>query len=406
MKRSISLWLGLLAFALLPAFAQTPTKPMGKIHGHITAVTGAPELGGTVSLSTDGGHSSKFTFPVSSTGEYAGEAAPGSYDLIYRQAGQTEKFSDRIDGIKIVVGQDVLADDDMSRKEYIEKNLSAEQKKQLEEIKKQASKEGEIVKNLNSDLQTAVKDLNDADVAPQAAKDALGATASKDELAAKVTEIKTAKYTEASTLMTKDITVRPDASVLWKVLGQAQAGLARMESDPKYDDAEASFKKALEIETTTKKPSISTQGDADKGLGEIYARSGKIPEAVAAYDAAAKANPAGAVTYLTNEAAIFVNAANGDAAAAAADEAIKADPTKALPYYLKGQGLIQKATLDPSGRMILPPGCAEAYQKYLELAPKASPAEAQYVNDVKGILAEASQVHNTSFGDTKKKKGK
>ena len=27
MKRTISLWLGLLAFALLPAFAQTPAPP-------------------------------------------------------------------------------------------------------------------------------------------------------------------------------------------------------------------------------------------------------------------------------------------------------------------------------------------------------------------------------------------
>ena len=53
MKRTISLWLGVLAFALLPALAQQPTQPtepMGKVHGHITNPTGAPQNGGTISF--------------------------------------------------------------------------------------------------------------------------------------------------------------------------------------------------------------------------------------------------------------------------------------------------------------------------------------------------------------------
>ncbi len=88
--------------------------------------------------------------------------------------------------------------------------------------------------------------------------------------------------------------------------------------------------------------------------------------------------------------------------AAAADEAIKADPTLAIAYYLKGQGLIQKATIDSAtGKMVLPPGCAEAYQKYLDLAPNGA-----FAADVKGILAEATQTHSNSIGNTKKKKGK
>jgi len=405
MKRTISLWLGLLAFALLPVLAQTPTKPTGKIHGHVTAVTGAPEQAGTVSLSTDGGHNSKYTFTVSSSGDYTGEANPGTYTVVFR-APETpaDKIVDSIDGVKVIVGQDVLQDIDMSRKEFIEKNLSSEQKKQLEEIKKNASKDSEIVKNLNADLKTVVQDFSDADHAHAAAVLALGAAASRDDVSAKETEIKTAKYTDAETLMLKDTAAKADASVLWAQLGQAQLGLARTAGgdQTKFAAAETSFKKALEVEATAKKPSLSTQGAANSGLGEIYARTGKVPEANAAYDAAAKANPASAGTYLGNEAVIFVNAGNGDAAAAAADEAIKADPTLPLPYYLKGQGLIQKATLDPAGKMILPPGCAEAYQKYIELAPTG-----QFVPEVKAILAEASQIHNSAFGDTttKKKKG-
>jgi hypothetical protein len=77
---------------------------------------------------------------------------------------------------------------------------------------------------------------------------------------------------------------------------------------------------------------------------------------------------------------------NANAQVAAADEAIKADPTSPIPYYLKGQGLVSNATIDPKTKLyILPPGCAEAYQMYLKLAPTGP-----FSNDAKGILAQAA----------------
>jgi hypothetical protein len=69
MKRTISLWLGLLAFALLPAVAQQPEGPTGKVHGHVTNPTGVSTSKGSVSLSTDGGRTSKYTFQISATGD-------------------------------------------------------------------------------------------------------------------------------------------------------------------------------------------------------------------------------------------------------------------------------------------------------------------------------------------------
>jgi tetratricopeptide (TPR) repeat protein len=381
MKRNISLWLGLLAIAAMPAFAQAPT---GKIHGHVTNPTGASTTDGNVSLSVDGGRTSKFTFPVTASGDYSGDAAPGTYMVVYR-APETppDKMVDDIDNVKIVAGQDTDQDIDMSRKEFVDK-LSADQKKQLDAIKKQnseAMKANEVVKNLNADLKVSSQDLKDVDGARAAAVQALGATASRTDLDAKETEIKTAKYTEIETLMLKDTAAKPDASVLWAQLGQAQVGLKQ------YDDAETSFKKALDDETASKKPNLPVQGLANSGLGEIYARAGKVPEANAAYDAAAKANPAQAALYLKNESVIFSQVGNADAQAAAADEAIKADPNQAVPYYLKGQGLIGKATIDPkTQKIVLPPGCGEAYARYLELDPNGP-----YAPDVKAILDQASQ---------------
>jgi len=389
MKRSISLWLGLAALALMPALAQVPAA-MGKIHGHVTNPSGFSTANGTVSLSNDGNRTNKYTFPVDPNGDYKGEAQPGNYTVIYRAPDTpADKMVDSIENVRLLTGQDILQDIDMSRKAFLDA-LTPEQKKQLEEIKKknsEAMKANEVIKNLNSDLRVVMQDIKDADSARTAAAAQLTGTPTKQELEAKMDEIKTAKFTEVETLMLKDTAAKPDASVLWAQLCKGQIGLK------KYDDAETSCKKALDLEAASKKPNPQTQGAAGSDLGEVYARSGKVAEANAAYDAAAKINPAQAYLYLKNEAVIFSQVGNADAQTAAADEAIKADPTQALPYYLKGQGLIGKATIDPkTQKIVLPEDCLAAYQKYLELAPTGT-----YINDVKGILAQAGQKQDTSF---------
>lgn len=403
MKRTISLrtgLLGLLALATLPgALAQTPAPanvaPTGKIHGHVTNPTGAAQGSGTVSLNKDTKEIA--SFPVDANGDFSGSAPPGTYSLIYRTPGlAADKETDKIDNIKVVVGQDTAADDDMSRKEYID-SLPEETRKNLEAMKThnaEAMKANAVIKVLNADLKTAMADIHDADGAKAAAAQQLGASASKTDLAAKETEIKNTKYTDVVTLMTKDTGLRPTESVLWAYLGQGQLGLK------KYDDAETAFKKAIDLDNTSKKPRPEIQGLANSGLGEIYARNGKVPEAAAAYDAAVKADPTKAGFYYKNEAVIYSQVGNSDGQAAAADKAIAANPNDAVPYYLKGQALISKATVDPkTQRIVLPEGCGEAYQKYLELDPSGP-----YSADVKGILDSAGQKISTSYKATTKKK--
>src|ERR1700739_3336009 len=74
MKRKISLWLGLLAFAAVPVLAQAPAAgTTGKIHGHVINPTGAPQTSGTVNLSTDNGRTTKYTFEEAANGAYAGK---------------------------------------------------------------------------------------------------------------------------------------------------------------------------------------------------------------------------------------------------------------------------------------------------------------------------------------------
>jgi tetratricopeptide (TPR) repeat protein len=382
---------GMLAFALPSAPAQAPSgEKMGKIHGHVINPTGQPQGGGTISLSTDGGHTLLFTFPVDSTGAFSGDAKPGTYTLVYRAPDTPEgKMVDSVRGVKIVAEVDLAQDDDMSRQEYIDA-MTPDEKKQLEELKKQnaeALKSNALINSLNADLKVVSQDKKDIDAAQATAQQTLGAGATKADITAKTDEIKAAKYTDIQSLMTKDTGLKPDEPLLWNNLGFAQAGLKE------NDDAIATYKKSIDMETASKKPRLPVIGVAQAGLGEIYARQDKVADANAAYDAAVKDDPSNGPLYLRNEAVIFYQDNDNAAEAAAADEAIKIDPNQAVLYYIKGQGLVANATVDPkTNRIILPPDCTAAYQKYLELAP-----DGPYANEVAGILQQAGEKISSSY---------
>lgn len=354
-RRWPRLVLAALVAVALPLAAQTPT---GKIHGRVTDPTGAVLGGGTVSLYAGGMASptaeAKYALNVDESGDFKGDnIAPGSYTMVYRKADTPkDKVVDQIDNIRIVAGQDTEANDDMSRQEYIDK-LSPEQKKEIEAIKSKNAgimKENAQIKNLNADLQKARSDDKDKN------------------------------FADAASLMQHDISIKADEPLLWVELGQAQLGLKQ------YPDAQTSLSKAITLEAAAKKPNPDVLGSAGNALGEAYASDNKVPESQAAYDAAAKANPAGAGMYYQNETIVMSRTGQTDAIVAAADKAIAADPTRPIPYYLKGQALIGKATMDPkTQKIVAPPGCQEAYEKYLQLAPTG-----QFAADAKQVLAEMS----------------
>jgi tetratricopeptide (TPR) repeat protein len=361
--RRIKIMLAAAVLALVPAFLTTPAQDAtGSIHGHAQDPVGVVVTDGVITLSTDGGKTAKYTFNTDANGDYKGTGiAPGTYTLSLRKADTPpDKVVDQFPEVKITAGQDTSQDFDMTRAEYYSK-LTPEQKKAAEELRaKNASalKENSVIKNLNANLAKA-RDDN-----------------------------KNKNYTEADSLMSQATQAKPDASVLWLELGVAQAG------EKKYDDAVTSLKKAIELDVAAKKPNPEIQGAAGNALGEVYANQGKSADSQAAYDQAAKANPGQAGMYYANETIVFGRSGKDpDATVAAADKAIAADPTKPIPYYLKAQAMINKATVDPkTGKIVAPPGCAEAYQKYLELAP-----DGQFAADAKSVLAEMGQTVKSTY---------
>lgn len=363
--RKMTLWLALGLLSFLPAFAQDQT---GKIHGHVQDPATVPIADGVVTLSTDGGKTAKYTFKTDPNGDYKGDGvAAGTYTVSLRRPDTpADKVLDQLLNVKVVAGQDVLADFDMTRAEYM-KNLTPEQRKLAEDTRKKNSdvlKENAQIKNLNANLAKA-RDDN-----------------------------KNKNFAEADSLMTEAVKAKPDAAVLWLELGEAQFG------EKKYSDAETSLKKSVELDAAAKKQNPEIQGAANDFLGQTYAAESKAPDAQAAFDAAAKINPAGAAGYYYNEAVVF-RGKDPDAVAAAADKAIAADPNgHPVVYFLKGEALVSKATVDQkTGKIEAPAGCAEAYKKYLDLAPNGPMAA-----DAKNVLASLDSTISSSYKASSKKK--
>jgi tetratricopeptide (TPR) repeat protein len=358
------------------------------LHGHVTNPAGMALAKGEVRLSTDRTADAKdrkypYKFPIDPNGDYKGTGiAPGNYVVFVFQ---DDKSLDYNESVVFANGDDKVVNFDMSRPEYLAK-MSPEDRKAVEEYKK---KNAEIVA-----ANSKVQNLN-----------AMLTQARADN--------KAGNYDAAITAMQQATTTKPDEGILWITLGDAQLGSAdaaakaaraagTSPTDPaiaqKYNDAAASYKKGVELNAASKKPSPEAAAAGYNQLGQAYAKMGNAKDSADAYELAAKAMPANASMYYFNEAATLYNAGKLPEAGTAADKAIAADPKKAEAYYIKGQALIPQASVDPkTQKIVAPPGCVEAYQTYLELAP-----DGPHAADVKGILEGIGAQVKSSYKAPKK----
>jgi tetratricopeptide (TPR) repeat protein len=355
-----------------PSRSMAQATGSASLHGHVTNPAGMALNKGEVRLSTDRTADAKdrkypYKFPIDQNGDYKGTGiAPGNYVVFVFQDDKSLDFNE---SVPLANADDKVVNFDMSRPDYLAK-MSPEDRKVLEEYKK---KNAEVVagnakiQNLNAMLTQARADN------------------------------KAGNYDAAIKAMQDATTTKPDEGILWITMGDAQLGSAdtaakaaktagTSPTDPaitqKYTDAAASYKKGIDLNAASKKPSPEAAAAGYNQLGQTYAKMGNAKDSADAYEMAAKAMPANASMYYFNEAATLYNAGKLPEAGAAADKAIAADPKKADAYYIKGQALIPQATVDPkTQKIVAPPGCVEAYQQYLELAP-----DGPHAADVKGIL--------------------
>lgn len=373
----------------LPAAAQTAS-----VHGKVTNPAGEAWANVDVKFTKDKTappKDQKFLndYKTDAQGNYSGkDLAPGDYAVFVVSADKRVDMQE----LSVKAGDDKTLDFDMTRAEYT-KGMSEEEKKNLEEYKKknaEAVAANKKIANLNQTLQAVRADL--AKNGPPVYGDV-----SKD-----VTDMKTA------------VDAKPDEGILWINYANALEAqgdhLAKADRDAhkpvsgdadamkNYNDAVDAYKKGVDLNAASKKPSPQDQAAAWNGTGNVLAKEGKPKDAADAFENAVKIQPASAGMFYGNEAAVLFNAGQADAAAAAADKAIAADPNRPDPYFIKGQALIAKATFDAKTQKIVPPpGCVDAYQHYLSLAPEGPHAPA-----VKEVLTSLGEKIDTHYSASKK----
>jgi tetratricopeptide (TPR) repeat protein len=228
-----------------------------------------------------------------------------------------------------------------------------------------------------------------------------------DKLKAATAASAAGDYETAITTLNEANQIDSTHDQIWASLGDAyrmsapkQTELA--EKQKRYEMAVTDYQKAVELRNAS--PQAQKDPDNNKktaayynNLADAYAKSNKVDDAVANYNKAAQLDPAHSGSYLFNIGAVLTNAGKADDAIAVWDKVIAADPTKAEAYYQKGLNLLAKETIGKDGKAVAPEGTAEAFQKYLEIAP-----DGRFAQAAKDLLASIGAPVETGFGNKKK----
>ncbi|MFY9742944.1 MAG: hypothetical protein WA252_06655 [Candidatus Sulfotelmatobacter sp.] len=371
----IVLMLGLCA---PPLFSQSS----GTVKGAAKDIQGNPIVDGVVVYANqDNGQ--KYTLKTNKRGEYFSLGlTPGNYNVtLYKNADDAKANKElfHVNHFQVVADENTL---DFDLKKEQEKaaqgqGLTPEQLKQQQEAQAKAAQENLTIKQLN------------------------------DKIVAASTASKAGDFDQAISILTEATNIDASHDVLWAQLADAYRNSALKQTDPaertrRLQEAITDYQKAIDLkqkamDASTKKDPQDPQRLAGyyNNLGEAEGKTAKLDDSIKAYNQAAQLNPAGAAGYYYNEGAVLTNAGKVDDAITAFDKCIAADPTKADAYYQKGVNMIGKATLQ-GDKMVAPPGTAEAFQKYLELAPTGP-----YADVAKQMLTSIGAPVETGFGKKK-----
>ena len=377
MKKHFAFLFVILALGLCvpPVFAQAS----GTVKGTAKDAQGNPVADGIVVWSNmDNGQ--KYSLKTNKKGEYFSlGVSPGKYLVtLYKNADEMKagKELDHVKGFTVTLDENTLDLDVKKEMESAAKGqgLSPEQVKQMQEQQAKAAKETNTVKSLNEKLNAAktAADAGDFDTAIASLNEATQVDGTRD--------------------------------LLWFKLGDYYRLSAPKQTDPaekqkRYASAIEDYQKAIDLKkaaTNDKDPNAGKNLAAYyNNLAEAFAKANKVDDAVKTYQLAAAADPTNAGQDYFNTGAVLTNAGKVDDALAAFDKVIAADPSRADAYYWKGVNMIGKATLQ-ADKMVAPPGTAEAFQKYLELQPTGT-----YADAAKQMLTSIGSSVQTTYGKKK-----
>ena len=369
-------------FAVLAAGLCAPQvfgQASGTVKGVCKDAQGNPVADGVV-VWTNMDNGQKYSLKTNKKGEYFSLGlSPGKYNVVLYKSADDQKAGkemDHVNGFQVHLDENELAFDVKKEMESTAKGqgLSPEQLKQMQEAKDKQAKETSTVKGLNDKLNAAktAADAGDYDTA-------------------------IASLNEANQM-------DPSRDLIWFKLGDYYRMSATKQTDSaekqkRLDSAVESYQKAVDLKkaaTNDKDPNATKNLAAYyNNLADAYAKAGKIDDAVKTYELSAQTDPSAAAQAYFNIGAVLTNAGKADQAIGAFDKCIAADPNRADAYYQKGVNMIGKATLQ-GDKMVAPSGTAEAFQKYLELAPTGP-----YADVSKQMLASIGASVETGLGKKK-----
>jgi tetratricopeptide (TPR) repeat protein len=180
----------------------------------------------------------------------------------------------------------------------------------------------------------------------------------------------------------------PKQLAVWQHLAEAYVSAAQKKSGA---DFEAGMAKAVEAYGKALELSPSDAG-THSNLAIALGKAKKFPEAAAETQKAAELDPSKAGQFYYNMGASLVNAGQSEQASSQFKKAIEVDPKHADSYYQWGVYLIGKATFAADGKVTPVEGTAEAFQKYLELAPSG-----QFAEQAKAMLESINAKLDTAY---------
>jgi tetratricopeptide (TPR) repeat protein len=386
MRRAISILGG---FLMALAFATvTLAQDSGRLNGEILDKDGKPYADVTVAIkNADTGQT--YTIKTDKSGKFVqlGMRA-GVYTITSTNAKDGLNFSE-----KLLISLDHDNEYKLNMKDVIAKSAPSG-----EEAKKQAAEEDKF-KMMKTHFDNGVKALTEANdlrtqlrSAPADQKSAMQEKRAADCQTA-VTEFTAAEQGVAA----KD--VKNHAMVLGN-LGAAD------ECAAKYDEASASYQKAVDLAPTAGYYTGLATNDANAGATSTdpKAAESKFTDASAACDKAIAADPVGGAICWKNLGIVLSNKGRMKDAVTPLQKATVADPKDAQTWLMLGNAMT--ATIEPKQEgdkmtYIIPPGTKEAYQKAIDLGP-GTPVAKQAQDALDGLNA-MSGGQDTSLGKKKKK---
>jgi tetratricopeptide (TPR) repeat protein len=387
MRRAISI---LSALIMLLAFATvTMAQDTGRLNGEILDKDGKPYADVTVVIkNADTGQA--YTDKTDKNGKFVQLAMKsGIYTITSTNAKDSFTFTE-----KILISPDHDNDYKLNVKEVMAQSGPSEDEK-----KKQAE-QAEKFKNMKVHFDAGVAAMNDA-----------------NDLR---TQIRTATADQKSTLQQKR---SADCQTAVTEFSQAEQGVgpkdiknhamvlgnlgAANECAAKYDDAAASFQKAIDLQPTAGYYTGLATNDANAGAASTdpKASEAKFADANAACDKAVALDPAAGATCWKNLGIVLSNKGRMKDAIMPLQKATTADPKDAQSWFMLGNAMT--ATIEPKQEgdkmtYVIPPGTKEAYQKAIETGGAGSPVAKQAQDALDGLNA-MSGGEDTSVGKKKKK---